>query len=159
MPYDSWDQYRDLLEEALKKVQDVTNTELLSGMAHSAHDDFYQLGCETKWRQKCIESLMELTLNHSKQWCVETYNKLWFVLRQCLLTTLLFLENDIKTKPDAPINQFPHVKTAACNAVDDFFDEHIDPTLSEFFELVPYDEENISRGGFEMIPRDQVYRE
>ena len=153
--YESWEQYTELEEQALKKVQEVTATELLSGTAGCAQGEFNDLAYDTKWWEKCLEALMALTMNHCTTWCEDQCRVLWFVLRQTLLTTLLFVEDDIRSWPEARMHQFPLVHKAAFDAIQTFFEEWIhDQVQDKCFEYI-YDEDNVKNG--ELLPRNRGY--
>jgi hypothetical protein len=142
IPYESREQYDRLFEVAKQKHLDMINTELLGFEARWTEEEIAYFAHDKKWNQQSNSALMDLTLNNNQAWCTTTTTMLSYLLAQCLLTTLLFVHQDIYKENQKPVYNFPLVRQAAVNAIVNFFDDWIAcKILDESFEFDSDDDE------------------
>ena len=152
IPYESREQYDRLFEVAKQKHLDMINTELLGFEARWAEFDIDDLAHDTNWYQQSNAALMDLTLNNNQAWCTNTTTMLWFLLKQCLLTTLLFVHQDIYKGNQKPMYNFPLIRQTVVNAIVNVFDNWInDEIFSDSFAYVNSDSDDC-----EVVPVAQV---
>jgi hypothetical protein len=125
VPYDSYEQYKTLMQEVLQKHLGMIDTDLLCFQRQCAEYKIIDLAHDTDWREQSKAAMLTLTLNHHEQWCSSMATTLWFILKQVLGATLLFVQTDIKRRPLAQMCTISSVRRAVVETIKDFFEfEH-----------------------------------
>ena len=95
VPYTSKEQYHELLEKTKKKHLDMIETHLLKCHAQFASFEVDDHALCTSWHEESEAAFLGLTLGRGKRWCKHVAYVLWFSLKQCLHTALLFIPKEI----------------------------------------------------------------
>ena len=134
VPYDSYEQYQGLKQAALQTHLNMIDTDLLAFKRRWALFEIGDLAHDTEWHEKSHDAFMALTLNHHKQWCSSMGVTLWFMLKQVLRATLIFVQKDIEMRPEAPMYKIQSVRRAVVQTIEAFLEDPCGTNWTTSFE-------------------------
>ena len=138
VPYTSSEQYHELEEKAVQIHLDMIDTPLLRFHAQFARFEIDDLAHCTSWHEKSKAAFLDLTLGRGDQWCEDAAYMLWFTLKQCLLTALLFIpEEDLVGR----MYEVPKAREVAVGAINEFFESPFMMALYDSNSDFPSDSE------------------
>ena len=121
VPYTSSEQYHELEEKAVQIHLDMIDTHLLRCHAQFARFEVDDLAHCTSWHVESKAAFLDLTLGLGDEWCRHVAYVLWFTLKQCLHTALLFIPKETLS---GRLCEVPEARVVAANAVEGFFASH-----------------------------------